>query len=41
MLGSSRGFKPDLQFIQTKIKIKIKQQRKREKKEKLLPEEWY
>jgi len=37
MLGSSWGFKPDLQFMQKKKK---KKHTHREKKEKLLPEEW-
>jgi hypothetical protein len=37
MLGSSWGFKPDLQFTPKKKK---KKQTDREKKEKILPEEW-
>jgi hypothetical protein len=36
MLGSSWGFKPELQLMQKKKK----KHREREKKEKLLPEEW-
>jgi hypothetical protein len=41
MLGSSQGFKPDLQFIQKKKKKEKKRKhRERERKEKHLPEEW-